>query len=184
VSEKEIQQRVNENEKFYDFDIAKESFYNQHIDEKIKNKKYIYEPCYLNFDRSKPEREFENFLEENEKNIFWWWKNGDNKKDYLGIKYEYPKDHSHTFYPDYLVQFSNGSIGIFEVKDKRDQEGSTITKAKAEAFQSYFKNQNNKNLFGGIVIQVNKEFLINKKVFYNWEKTLHNDWSDWETLKL
>jgi len=184
VREKEIQQRVNENEKFYDFDIAKESFYNQHIDEKIKNKKYIYEPCYLNFDRSKPEREFENFLEENEKNIFWWWKNGDNKKDYLGIKYEYPKDHSHTFYPDYLVQFSNGSIGIFEVKDKRDQEGSTITKAKAEAFQSYFKNQNNKNLFGGIVIQVNKEFLINKKVFYNWEKTLHNDWSDWETLKL
>jgi len=184
IHEKEVLQRASKNEKFYDFDIAKESFYNQYTDEKIKTKKYIYDPCYLNVDRSNPEREFENFLEANEKNIIWWWKNSDNKKDYFGIKYEYPKNYFHTFYPDYLVQFFNGSIGIFEVKDKKDQEGSTITKAKSEAFQNYFKNQSNKNLFGGIVIQVNKEFLINKKEFYNWEKTLHNDWNDWEILKL
>lgn len=184
VHEKEVLQRANKNEKFYDFDIAKESFYNQYTDEKIKTKKYIYDPCYLNVDRSNPEREFENFLEANEKNIIWWWKNSDNKKDYFGIKYEYPKNYFHTFYPDYLVQFSNGSIGIFEVKDKKDQEGSTITKAKSEALQNYLKNQSNKNLFGGIVIQVNREFLINKKEFYSWEKTLQNDWNDWEVLKL
>ena len=184
VHEKEVLQRANKNEKFYDFDIAKESFYNQYTDEKIKTKKYIYDPCYLNVDRSNPEREFENFLEANEKNIIWWWKNSDNKKDYFGIKYEYPKNYFHTFYPDYLVQFSNGSIGIFEVKDKKDQEGSTITKAKSEALQNYLKNQSNKNLFGGIVIQVNREFVINKKEFYSWEKTLQNDWNDWEVLKL
>jgi len=183
LHEKEVLQRANENENFYIFDIGSESFYNQYTDEKIETKKYIYDPCYLNLHRSNPEREFENFLEANEKNIVWWWKNGDNKKDYFGIKYENPKAYFHTFYPDYLVQFFNGGIGIFEVKDKRDQDGSTITKAKAEAFQSYLKEHNNKNLFGGIVIKVNEEFLINKKEFYDWEKTFNKDWSDWETLK-
>lgn len=185
VRGKEILKRVEESEQFYDFDIAKESFYNQHTDETVKVKKCIYEPCYLNIDRTEPERKFEKFLEENEKHIVWWWKNGENKKDYFGIKYEYPKGVVHTFYPDYLVQFNNGRIGIFETKDPQDRDGSTFTKAKSEALQEYVKEQNKKGkkLFGGVVIQIDRIWRINQQDIYDWEKCLRNDWNDWEDFR-
>ena len=182
IREKEILKRVEESEQFYDFEIPKESFYNQHTDESVKAKKCLYEPCYLNADRTNPELEFEECLEENSKHIIWWWKNGENKKDYFGIKYEYPKGAVHTFYPDYLVQLTDGRIGIFETKDQRDQDGSTFTKAKSEALRAYIKEQNKKGkkLFGGVVIQVNGIWRINQMLVYNWEKCLRNDWSDWQ----
>ncbi len=127
--------------------MPEESFYNQHTDEVVKAKNYVYEPCYLNVDRTGPEQGFEKFLEDkaNNKKIIWWWKNGENKNDYFGIKYEYPKGVIHTFYPDYLVQFVDGRIGIFEIKDKRDQDGGGYTKAKAEALQIYLKEQSKKH---------------------------------------
>jgi type III restriction enzyme len=184
VREEEILKRIGESEQFYDFEILKESFYNQHTDETVKTKKYIYEPCYLNVDRSTPEHEFEKFLEDKSKNIVWWWKNGENKKDYFGIKYEYPNGDPHTFYPDYLVQFEDGRVGIFEIKDKTDRDGSTYTKAKTEAMQKYIKEQGKKHLFGGIVLQINGTWLINRQVPYNWEKSLRNDWSDWIDLEI
>ncbi len=182
VREKEILIRAEESEQFYDFEIIKESFYNQHTDEIVKTKKYVYEPCYLNVDRLNPEREFEKFLEDNEKNIIWWWKNGERKIDYFGIKYEYPKGVIHTFYPDYLVQLNDGRIGIFETKDQGDQDGGGYTKAKSEALQKYIKEHGKKRLFGGIVIQSSGSWLINQQDFYDWEKCLRNDWSDWREL--
>jgi len=182
VREKEIAKRASESEQFYDFDVQKESFYNQHTDETVETKNYVYEPCYLNVDRSNPEREFEKHLEGKPvaKNIVWWWKNGENKNDYFGIKYEYPAGVVHTFYPDYLVQFRDGRIGILEAKDQHDQDGNTLTKAKAEKLQEYIKKS--KKLFGGIVIQVNGEWKINQNATYDWDKCLRNDWSDWGEL--
>jgi type III restriction enzyme len=186
VREKEILKRAEEREQFYNFEIPKESFYNQHTDEVVKAENNIYEPCYLNIKRFTPEREFEKYLEKNEKIIVWWWKNGENKKDYFGIKYEYPKGVLHTFYPDYLVQFEDSRIGVFETKDKQDKDGSSFTKAKSEALQEYITEQKRKGkkLIGGIVIQVNNVWMINQKTNYDWEKCLRNDWSDWEELKL
>lgn len=182
IREKEILKRVKESEQYYDFEIPKGSFYNQHTDESVKSKKCLYEPCYLNSDRTNPELEFEEYLEENSKHIIWWWKNGENKKDYFGIKYEYPKGVLHTFYPDYLVQLEDGRIGIFETKDKGDQDGSTFTKAKSEALHKYIKEYNKKRVFGGIAIQVNGSWLINQQDSYDWEKCLRNDWSGWQDL--
>jgi type III restriction enzyme len=188
IREKEIAKRASESEQFYDFDISKESFYNQHTDETAGTKNYVYEPCYLNIDRSNPEREFEKYLESKPvaKNIVWWWKNGENKNDYFGIKYEYPAGVVHTFYPDYLVQFNDGRIGIFEVKDQRDQDGNTLTKAKSEKLCEYIKehSKKGKKLFGGIVIQVSGEWKINQNATYDWDKCLRGDWGDWKDLSL
>ena len=186
VREKEILKRAEESEQSYNFEIAKESFYNEHMDEIVKAKKYVYEPCYLNVDRLNPEREFEKFLENNEKHIVWWWKNGKKKIDYFGIKYEYPKGIVHTFYPDYLVQLNDGGLGIFETKDRGDPDGGGYTKAKSEALQIYIKDQNKKGkkLFGGIAININDEWRINRQISYDWEKCLRNDWSDWKAVDL
>lgn len=184
VREKEILKRVEGNEQFCDFEIAKESFFNQHTDERVDYKKYVYEPGYLNIARLTPERDFEKFLAGNDDKIVWWWKNGENKQDYFGIKYEYPAGIVHTFYPDYLVQFSGGRLGIFETKDIGDRDGGTYTKAKAEKLQEYIKKQKGQKLFGGIAIEKSDGWKINQKPVYDWRKCERNDWSDWEKLKI
>jgi len=182
VREKEILKRVEESEKWYGFEITKESFFNQYTDELVESKNYVYEPCYLSTSRLTPEKNFETFLTENSDKIIWWWKNGENKQDYFGIKYEYPAGIIHTFYPDYLVQLSDGRLGILETKDMHDQEGGSVTKAKAEKLQKFIKEQKNKNLFGGIVIEKSDGWKINQKEVYDWDKCEKNDWSDWIKL--
>ena len=182
VREKEVKKRIEENEQWYRFEVAKESFFNQHADELVEVEKYIYKPCYLGVERLNPERNFEKFLDENSDKIIWWWKNGENKRDYFGIKYEYPKSIIHTFYPDYLVQFTDGRLGIFEVKDDGDRDGGSFTKAKAEELQECIQRQKNKKLLGGIVIEKNDGWKINQKEKYDWNKCEKKDWSDWDKL--
>ncbi len=184
VREKEILKRVEESEQFYDFEIEKESFFNQHTDEQVDYEKYVYDPCYLSVARLTPENNFEKFLAENDDKVVWWWKNGENKQDYFGIKYEYPAGVIHTFYPDYFVQFADGRLGIFETKDMGDRDGGTYTKVKAEKLQEYIKNQKSQKLFGGIVIEKSDGWKINQKPVYDWGKCERNDWSDWDKLKI
>lgn len=183
VREKEILKRVEESEQFYDFEIAKESFFNQHTDERAEQEKYVYEPCYLSAARLTPEKNFEKFLAENNDKIVWWWKNGENKQDYFGVKYEYPAGVIHTFYPDYLVQLADKRLGIFETKDMGDRDGGNYTKAKAEKLQEFIKEQKGQKLFGGIAIEKSDGWKINQKSVYDWSKCEKNDWSDWEKLK-
>ena len=184
VREKEIQKRVQESEQWYEFEIAKESFFNQHTDERVDYEKYVYEPCYLSVERLNPEKNFEKFLKDNTDKILWWWKNGENKQDYFGIKYEYPAGFIHTFYPDYLVKLADGRLGIFEVKYIDDRDGLNYTKVKSEKLQEYIKEQKDKKLFGGIAIEKNDGWKINQKEKYDWSKCEKNDWSDWNKLDL
>ena len=179
---KEVNEKIKASEKLYQFNIESISFHNPHTEEEMSHKKYVCNPCYLNTERSKPEKEFEKYLEENSDKIVWWWKNGENKQTYFGIKYIYEKK-IRTFYPDYLVQSEDGRLGIFEVKEENDRDGKTLTKAKAEELQSYIKKQNNPNLFGGIVIKKSNSWKLNNKGKYVWEKCEKNDWTDWTKLK-
>jgi len=50
--------------------------------------------------------------------------------------------------------------------------------------QKYIIKHNTKNLFGGIVVLRNHEWIINDKTNYNWEKCERGDWKDWSKLKL
>jgi type III restriction enzyme len=184
VREKEIKEKIEESEQWYDFEIANEGFFSQYADERVDFPKYVYEPCYLSVTRFNPEKNFEKFLNENHGKIVWWWKNGENKQDYFGIKYEYPAGVIHTFYPDYLVQLTDGRLGIFEVKDMKDQQGGSYTKAKAEKLQAYIKEQKKEKLFGGIVIEKSDGWKINQQEIYDWSKCEKNDWGSWVKLNL
>jgi len=182
---KNLLEKIEKNELFYNFELQNEQFYNENFYEQTDIKNYLYNPCYLEKSRSQPEKDFENFLNTNSDHIKWLWKNGENSPKYFGVKYQYPKEVIHTFYPDFIVKLNNNLIGIFEVKDKNDQDGLTVTKAKAEALNRYIFEHNNKNkssLFGGIVISKNKNFIINLKKEYDWSKCLENNWLDWEDL--
>ena len=186
IREKEIKKKVEESEQWYELEVTPESFFNKYADELVESKKYVYEPCYLSTARLEPERRFEKFLNENAGKIVWWWKNGENKQDYFGIKYEYPTGIIHTFYPDYIVQLTDGRLGIFETKDVGDQQGGSYTKAKAEKLQEYIKEQNKKSkrFLGGIIIEKNGRWKINQRDKYDWSKCERNDWSEWDDLSL
>jgi type III restriction enzyme len=147
------------------FEITEKDYFNKEIDEEMtKYQKHALSPCYLSKTRSKPEQEFEKYLE-SLLSVVWWYKNGEMRRDYFGIKYEYQEE-IHTFYPDYIIEFADGRVGIFETKDESDRDKETYTKAKNEALQEYIKKENKtrktQKLFGGIVVFMNGEWKISE----------------------
>ncbi|MES2804059.1 MAG: DEAD/DEAH box helicase family protein [Bacteroidota bacterium] len=173
---KKAEVRAKIEETIYEWDVKKEEFFNQHTDEKLDYKLCIYEPCYLSKNRSTPEKEFEKHLETKVGKIEWWFKNGVNKKDFLGIKYE-ENDLPQTFYPDYIIHLASGKTFIGDTK-----AGNTATEAtcRAEALQAYIKDQNTKgkNLVGGIIIKDDtKKWRVNQQNKYKYDK---NDLTKWD----
>lgn len=133
-------------------------------------KKCVMFPSYVS-PKWKTEMGFiENYLEKN-KNINWWFKNGDAKNEiYLGVPYLDEKGKPATFYPDFIVSYKDGRIGIFDPKEGQTAT-STDTKLKAEALQKYIKENKSKKLFGGIVKsnKENKVWTINQDPKYDYE---------------
>jgi type III restriction enzyme len=145
------------------FEITESDYFNKEIDEEMpSHTKHVLQPCFLSKNRSAPEREFEKYLE-SLKVINWWYKNGEMRRDYFGIRYEY-KNEVYTFYPDYLVDCKDGRIGIFETKSEDDRDEDTYTRAKNEALQVYMVKENKrrkvKKLFGGVVYFKNGSWKI------------------------
>jgi type III restriction enzyme len=120
-------------------------------------KKYAYQQCYLRKDRSEPERYFEQLLEESNA-IEWWYKNGEAKQQYFAITYETRDEETGlvklaSFYPDFIVRYTNGSIGIYDTKS-----GNTATEQathdKSNSLQAYLarlKEHGSTELKGGIL---------------------------------
>lgn len=180
--EEENRKRIEESEKLEIFEIAVEDYHNPQVYSKYEYRKFICEPCFLQKDRSEPEKSFEKLLDRS-KEVLWWYKNGEAQQIYFGIKYEFAGKIS-TFYPDFLVKMTDGRIGIFETKDEHDREGFTYTKAKAEALAKYITDMNKSghSLFGGIAIEKDYGWVYNNKAAYNWEATTKGDWVDWEEV--
>lgn len=71
--------------------------------------------------RSKPERLFEYYCENNDA-VEWVFKNGDTGHEYFSIVY-LVMGKQRLFYPDYIVKLTNGSIWIIEAKGGEDESG-------------------------------------------------------------
>ena len=87
-----------------------------------------------------------------------------------------------AFYPDFIVQFKDGQIGIFDTKSGRTAETSDA-KPRAEALYKYIKSENKKGkkIWGGIVIDVNSSWRYNDNEKYEYNP---NDLSGWKLLNL
>lgn len=125
---------------------------------------------------SEPERQFIEFLNESKKAVKWWYKNGDSDIKYFAVL----REDDLAFYPDFIVQLQNGTIGIFDTKS-----GMTAKDAKerAECLQKYIEQQNKKGkkLWGGIAININGTWRYNDKEKYEYDP---NDLSGWKILDL
>ncbi len=121
---------------------------------------------------SDPEVKFIELLNKSDK-VKWWFKNGETEIKYFAVL----RTDGYTFYPDFVVQFKDGSIGIFDTKS-----GMTAKDAKerAEGLQKYIKEQKGKKLWGGIATFVNGTWRYNDKEKYEYNP---NDLSSWKILE-
>ena len=106
--------------------------------------------------------------------IKWWFKNGETETKYFAVL----RTDGYTFYPDFIVQFKDGSIGIFDTKS-----GMTAKDAKerAEGLQKYIKEQKGKKLWGGIAVYFRGSWRYNDNEIYIYNET---DMKDWKFLSI
>jgi type III restriction enzyme len=187
--ELEVKDRVESGEQFPIFEVPKEIYINEFVEEIIDYKKNVMSPCYLMKQRSNVEKIFEKILDA-DVSVKWWFKNGVNKVEYFGVKYFFPTNRIKSFYPDFIVQYLDGTIGIFETKSKGDDENlggfNEKTKQKAEALYLWKKTLLAKGIKvkAGVVLVVNeKSIYINEKDNFDIQKAIGNDLSDWTPFK-
>lgn len=180
VREKEIREKSRVKE-FDSWNVPKTSYYNEIYKRQDQLGKYALSPCYLAEKRSGVESAFEEKLDSTG-NVLWWFKNGEKKEDYLGILYENSTDKNlATFYPDYIVKFNDGMLGIFETKDGITASLSE-TADKAKTLNEYLKKLNAKGTkaVGGVVISETRGWFINDGSNYKYSTSL----AGWNELSL
>jgi type III restriction enzyme len=126
---------------------------------------------------SEPERKFVELLE-NSKKVKWWFKNGESEIKYFAVL----RTDGGAFYPDFIVQFEDGSIGIFDTKSGRTAETGDAG-PRAEGLQKYIKEQKKKGkqLWGGIVISIKGSWKYNDRDKYSYDE---NDLTTWKLLDI
>lgn len=150
------------------------------------NSRYKREECFKSIMKpfytrkpSQPEKLFMELLN-NSKKVKWWFKNGENEIKYFAVLYKDENRFERGFYVDFIVQFKDGSIGLFDTKS-----GMTAKDAgpRAEGLQKYIKEQNKKgkHLWGGITIFINGTWRYNDKGKYNYNP---KDLSNWKVLEI
>ncbi len=160
--------------------VAESAQYSDLTDELFPTKLHFYNECWLSKTRSAPEKAFEKWLEGKSEQLEWWYKNGESKETYFGVQYT-DGEVTRTFYPDYLVRFKNGSIGIFDTKDGMTAKDAGL---RSEALQRYFKEyggNGEKGLWGGILVErTSGVWMLNQSEAYRFDG---KDWSSWVFLE-
>lgn len=140
------------------------------------------QPFYLQKDYNGRENEtaFIQYLETAQE-VKSWFKNGDNGKEFFGIKYFSREQNCYRlFYPDWIVITIDGVIGIFDTKGGITAS-SQDTKDKAEELHRRIIELNEKSnhkYFGGIVVLDGGQWKINssEKYFYVKGNLIGNGW--------
>ena len=148
--------------------------YNERFTKENKPKS-IMKPFYAK-KQSEPERLFVEALEKSSR-VKWWFKNGESEIKYFAVL---RSDGNGAFYPDFIVKFDDGSVGIFDSKSGRTAETSDAG-PRAEGLQAYIREQDSKGrqIWGGIAINVGGTWRYNFSQKYVYDE---NDLSSWKLL--
>ena len=186
---KSLSQRPQQNQIFVDVkeetsSILSEEVYpiipETHSINFAKNVYNDYDSSMLDF-RSTPEKLFEKYCE-TLKSIKFIYKNGDKGVNYISMVYQMALGRARSFYPDYLVQMSDGTIWIIETKGGETKSGQDKNidieaKHKFDALVAYAKKY---NLRYGFVRDKNTDSYINTTD--NWAEDL-SDTSVWKRIE-
>src|SRR5690606_10312527 len=97
------------------------------------------------------EIKFIRYLEQQSETLEWWFKNGEGSKEFFSLKYYNTSTKEHAlFYPDWILKFRDGRVGIFDTKS-----GFTAQNPEGRAQGLHSKlsalNQNGGNFIGGLL---------------------------------
>ncbi len=141
--------------------------------EKVNQNRCILDKCYIEKDYSgkQNEKAFIDFIDNN-KEVYWWFKNGDQGRDYFALNYFNTTDKARKlFYPDWIVRFHDGRIGIFDTKTG----GTLNTEGRAKGLATKLEELGGKYI-GGIVRFANGVFDCCNSVDYNDTSPQDNKW--------
>lgn len=166
----------------YDFKIEESRPYSiETHTELVPSIKSLYKPLYVLKDNqgnpdNQLEKDFLNYLD-SQNVIEWYWENGTElMRVNFGISYN---NGMNTFQPDFIIKFTNGSVGIFDTKpvDHRVED----TTVKANALYDYLVNINTNRgsapkIIGGIVVKVGTQFYVYLNGNYHDYNVSHDGW--------
>ncbi|MBU1974762.1 MAG: DEAD/DEAH box helicase family protein [Nanoarchaeota archaeon] len=126
---------------------------------------------------STPEQLFMELLD-NSKKVDWWFKNGESEIKYFAVPYTDENGIERAFYVDFVVKFTDGTIGLFDTKG-----GMTAKDAgtRADGLYKYLKANKSKKVWGGIAIESHGSWRYNDKEKYEYNP---NNLSDWKVLEI
>jgi len=129
------------------------------------------QPFYLRKEYKGRENElkFLKYLEQKADKLEWWFKNGEGSKEYYCLKYfnTSTKEES-LFYPDWILKFKDGRIGIFDTKSgftAQNPEG----RAEGLADKILELNSEGGNFIGGLVVLENNQWYYFNNEKYSME---------------
>ncbi len=103
------------------------------------------------FDSGNEQRFIDVLIEHEGDHIQWWYKNGSSGKEDFAIPYTKKDGSDSLFYVDIVIQFKNGTLGLFDPKTiESDPENVTKHNALIEYVEKL--NANGKKAIGSIII--------------------------------
>jgi len=120
------------------------------------------------------EKKFEDMLNASSQ-IDWWYKNGEKMERYFAVQYWFQDSNAKTrraaFYPDYIIRFKDGSVGIYDTKSGFTADNEHV-RQKANALQAYIREHADLNLKGGIINVKGDHFYLQDSEDYDQD----GDW--------
>ena len=120
------------------------------------------------------EKKFEDMLNSSAE-IDWWYKNGEKMERYFAVPYQFldknQKGRRAAFYPDYIIRFKDGSIGIYDTKAGFTADNEHV-RQKADALQRFIREHSDLNLKGGIINVKGDNFYLQDSEDYDQD----GDW--------
>ena len=164
VRDQEVNKKSARSKRTEIIEIPRSSLFFTDNYEEMKVKRSAMEPFYISKDVVDNEKSFIKFLDEN-KNIEWWYKNGDSGSEYFSISYYNQDDNKEKlFYPDWIIKTKN-KVWIVDTKAGFTAE-SNDTKYKAEALQEWLKGK--KGFTGGIAVRDVNGWKVNSNKEYSY----------------
>lgn len=152
------------------------------VNDKIKQKNVFRKNVYQGYSeanwvgQSLPEIQFEIWLEKSE-HVQWWYRNFDHGDQYFSIAYGAKKV---GFFPDYLVQGSDGKIYIIETKGGKNADIDTYSSAKFNALKNYIQDSAPEKKFA--FVRPDGQRLVYSDTEYEKAMTDHKIWKPIELL--
>ncbi|HHX68191.1 MAG TPA: DEAD/DEAH box helicase family protein [Gallicola sp.] len=170
---------ANMDGKYDEYEISDIAYYSSETYKEIRSNLSLYSQMYVLKDGSSnlEERFLQELDSRYEHRIEWVWHNGSEPTiENFGVMI---KKDSPAFRPDFIIKFEDGRIGIFDTKGIDYMVEDTTEKA--IALQIYIEEKQNQglNIFGGIVVEYQNEFYLNKNKDY---KDFNLDKSQWKRI--